>query len=309
MFKRLFYIAFFSLSMSLCNAQLSKTDSITFKAAETELVKLGNAFIGSPVFEHRRDTNYQFIKKLTQTLKKPNSFYYSFPELEMVSVVYSPDSVFRIITWQLETHGTLVRHFGTIQMNSPELKMFPLLDRSDDMERPELSRGNNENWYGALYYDIQSVKLNGVDYYILFGFDSNNIYSNKKIIEPLWFNKGIPILGEHIIESPRVKKRLVSRAIIEYKGDASTSVKYNNDKQMIILDHLAPLAEEYEGIYAYYVPDGTYDAYVWNRNKWEFVSDVVETNMENIRELYENRRKTGHSGDEKKSDEFYTPKD
>lgn len=309
MVSRISLLAVFFVLFQQVSAQITSSDSIALQKAEKALVNLGTKFINGEEFEERRDANYAFIKTLTSALKTKNSFYYKFPELQMVSTITAPDSTFRLLTWQLETEGTLVRHFGAIQMNTPELKLFPLLDRSDDMERPELSRGNNEQWYGAIYYDIQAVHKGRQTYYMLFGFDSNTIYSNKKIIEPLWFQNDIPVFGEHIIESPIVKERLVSRAIIEYKGDASTSVKYNPDKRMIIFDHLAPISEEYEGIRSYYVPDGTYDAYVWDRNKWIIVQDVVETNMENIRELYEDRRSTGHADDEKLSDEIYTPKD
>src|SRR6476620_876094 len=74
-----------------------------------------------------------FTRMLVRTLKVPYSFYYPFDSLQSISLLYAPDSSFRIFTWEMVVNENLVRQHGAIQMRTTDgsLKLFPLIDKSD----------------------------------------------------------------------------------------------------------------------------------------------------------------------------------
>jgi hypothetical protein len=53
-----------------------------------------------------------------------------------MSILSPPDSSFRIFTWQLFVNDSTYRHYGAIQMNQKELKLFALRDKSFEMDGP-----------------------------------------------------------------------------------------------------------------------------------------------------------------------------
>ena len=49
----------------------------------------------------------------------------------------------------------------------------------------------NNQWIGALYYQLVTIKRGKRNYYVLFGWDGNNDRSNKKIAEVLSISRGL----------------------------------------------------------------------------------------------------------------------
>jgi hypothetical protein len=43
---------------------------------------------------------------------------------------------------------------------------------------------------------------------------------------------------------------------------------------LIVFDHLAPIDKKAVGAYFAYVPDGTYEGFKWNKDKWQWVETV-----------------------------------
>ena len=257
---------------------MSAADSTAIQTQEQLLHKIGAVMFYSELYEERRDANYTFIQQFTNALKTPHSFTYDFPELPFLKITTSPDNRFRIITWQIELPGKIIRHFGTIQMNSQQLNLFPLIDRSEDMELPTKFVGDNTKWYGALYYDIVHQKINGHDKYFLIGIDTNNPLSTKKVVEVLQFNnENKPIFGAPLFQSWGRPTEKATRFLLEYKGDAAVSMSYDKTREAIVYDHLVPMTEADEGIYLKYVPDGTFDALVWNQQGFVIRENVIAT--------------------------------
>ncbi len=137
----------------------------------------------------RADSN--FIRGLVRALKIKNSFYHPFDSLITISRIYSPDSTFRIFTWQLKKDEYVFLQKGAIQMNTKngELKLFPLFDYSMYTSKPGDSARSKDNWIGAIYYKIIMKEYKGKKYYTLLGFDDFSISSNKKWMEVLTFNE------------------------------------------------------------------------------------------------------------------------
>jgi hypothetical protein len=139
-----------------------------------------------------------------------------------------------------------------------------------------------DNWIGAVYYNVVETKYNGKNYYTLFGFDENSIRSNKKWIEVLTFDsRNMPVFGGQYFtfDKDSVKRKPQYRFSIEYKKEASTTVNYDPDMEMILVDHLISETDEPDLPYTY-VPDGDYEGFKWSRGKWEHIDKVFNEKLE-----------------------------
>lgn len=230
-------------------------------------------------FERRKAACYQFIPKLLSALKMDNSFYYPFDSLQEVSKIYPPDSSFRILTWQMHYPKGRFRYYGVIQMKSTKMKIYPLRDLRDTLPFHVQRVLTKDNWYGQIYYRIIERTYAKKTYYTLFGFEAADFISRRKIVDILTFDAdGSPKFGAPMFcftDSSRFKVRdTLNRFFIEYKWSASPTLNYDNNKEMIVFDHLAPPNPKANGVYMAYAQDGTYEGFKWKTNHWEWVEKV-----------------------------------
>lgn len=268
------------IGLSNVKAQLTPQELSYFKAYEDTINTYSDSLFNSESEKTRKLASYDIIRTLKTALKKDNSYLYAFSNLKAISIVEPEDKTFKIFTWQLILNNNTYKYFGAIQMNSPKLKLFPLLDQSDMLDQTEFPViiSNNEVWIGALYYDIKKVKKGKNVYYTLFGYDGNNVLSTKKIVDVLWFKDGEVRLGAPIFDTG--EEELDCRFIIEYRKGVSASLKYSEEEQKIIVDHLIPENEGGEGQYYTYVPDGSYDGFEWKKGVWVFISKLFNFELQ-----------------------------
>ncbi len=228
----------------------------------------------------RQNSCYRVIRGLVRALRQPGSFAYRFDRLRRISILYPEDGVFRLFTWALRLEGGTYRYYGCIQMNQPELVLYPLFDARAELHRLADTITNHQRWPGALYYNLKTVSNSAGSkrYYVLFGWDGYTATSSRKLIEVLTFVKGKPVFGAPIFDfgrgDPRNKWK---RFIIEYKEDAVVTLNYDEELQMIITDHLQAEQPHLVGDFRYYIPDGTYEGFRWEQNKWRYVPNVFTT--------------------------------
>ena len=238
----------------------------------------------------------ELIKTFVQALKIENSFHYPFDSIRHVSIQYPADSSFRIITWQLYVNANDYKYYGTIQMNSKKLKLFPLSDRSAMLEFPERKTLDGRNWYGALYYNVKQIDTPTGSYYTLFGFDNFMMMTRRKIIDVLHFNEaGKPVFGAPIfvnVNKTTREEKNKSRIIIEYSAEGSVSSNYSDDYEMIIFDNLIQIAGgQGQGMMS--VSDGSYHGYKFDGNRWVYVDKVFHDYQEEApreQPLFDNRK-------------------
>jgi hypothetical protein len=278
----LLYILLFSSFNVVTKAQNISEAHPRIQHCEDSLKKLSDSILDGREQGVRQQACYDFIKTLVQALKENNSFSYPFDSLTRISILYPDDKSFRIFNWQLPLTSGRQRFFGVIQMKEKKgLEIYPLYDYSDYMKSPADTVTNNEKWYGALYYKIMQVKRRGKNYYMLFGWDGNNLRSNKKVLDVLTFNKKRePEFGASIFNFETENTRNnIKRLIIEYKEDAQVSMNYDAELKMIVYDHLIPQDPSSKDLLFTYVPDGSYEALRWKRGKWNYVENVFTSTM------------------------------
>lgn len=279
------------------HAQITPEDFQKIKNLEDTIRIYGDTLMNSQLQDNRTIASYRIIQSLTKALKVKNSFYYPWDSLLPIKVVSPADNAFKIFTWYTRSDIDMYKYFGTIQMPSDTLIMFPMIDYSEFTDNQQEVMVDNNNWIGALYYGVLNTKAGKKTYYTLFGWDGNTMASNKKVMEILWFRDGKPRFGAPIIEME--KGKVLNRFILEFSDEASATLNYSAIDKKIIYDHVAPNGDALEGFYANYIPDGTYEGFEWKKGKWKHIENIA----------YEKRQ----DGDvpnvgKKKSMQLYTPK-
>ncbi|MEO6405810.1 MAG: hypothetical protein ABIY51_09400 [Ferruginibacter sp.] len=219
-----------------------------------------------------------FTKTFVRALKINHSFSYPFDSLNTISKLYAPDSSFRIYSWQMVINENVIRQHGAIQMRTKDgsLKLIPLIDKSDITIKQADTIANNMGWMGAVYYKIIQTKYLNHNYYTLLGFDENNIRSTKKIIEILDIINGEPKFGGRLfnINKPGFTNS-IARYVMEYKKDASPRLTWDEDLNMIVMEHLISQSNEPNKKFTL-VGDGDYEAFKWVNGKWSYLSKLYD---------------------------------
>lgn len=269
---------FAAIAVFFANAQRISAPDYRFlqKKEDSMMVQARNISAGREVTD-RFLADSIFTRMFVRALKTKNSFYYPFDSLLNVSKLYSPDSTFRIYTWQMVINENRIRQHGAIQMRTPDgsFKRFVLIDKSDVTKNVADTIGNNEGWMGALYYKILQNTYNGRTYYTLLGFDEHSIRSNRKVIDILEFVNGEPVFGNPVFyfENSNVYNRSMARFILEYKKEAAARLTYDQELGAIVYDELVSESGDPKKKWTM-VPDGEYEGFKWINGKWVHVTNV-----------------------------------
>jgi len=175
---------------------------------------------------------------------------------------------------------------------STSYSTIKLNDASMFAKDPEYTQYNKKNWYGALYYAIIPVKKDKSVYYTLLGWDGNNKFSNKKIIEIMSFQSNGNIkfgLPYFIYPNGKTKRRVV----FQYNKQSYMSLKYSKEKkeELIIFDHLIPKSPQLEGMFDWYVTDLSFDAFKWEESEWNYKRDFDAKSLKILRRPFNDPNK------------------
>src|SRR5687768_12161894 len=235
--------------------------------------------------EDRMYSDSIFTRTFVRALQVKNSFYYPFDSVFGISKLYSPDSSFRIFTWNLQFDDYWSRQKGAIQLRTKDgsLKLISLRDYSEFTTKPEDSVRDKKNWIGAVYYNIIKTQHKGKNYYTLFGFDHNSVMSTKKWIEVMYFNeKNEPVFGGPFFsyQQDSIPKPDQHRYGIEFKKGARVLANYIPDLDLILVDHLIdPEDPNPENKWAF-IPDGDNIGFKWENGKWVHIDKVFTLKLQ-----------------------------
>ena len=253
----------------------SQFDKVLFDTLQYQLQPWAKEIVFSNDVEKRKLADSMFTKMLVRTIKNQYSFDFHFDSLKTISILFAPDSIFKIFTWNLNINDSTNIQRGAIQFKTIDgsLKLIPLIDVSFVEEFPEKNIGNFKNWIGAIYYKIIKTNYLDKDYYTLLGYDENNGYSNKKIIEVMYFDaKNYPIFGGDFFDFPVDKNKPavgVKRFFLEYKKDAVVSLNFNEQSNNIYFSYLISQDNDYSNK-ATYIPEGSFEYFIWQKGKWVY---------------------------------------
>ncbi|WP_207423731.1 hypothetical protein [Desertivirga brevis] len=270
--KFLYIVLFIGLSLTL-KGQTSARQQLD--KYQDSLVLLGKETINNTNEAERYKATYKMVKILVKALKVPGSFNYGFDSLKTVTIQRSPDNKFKTFTWHVMNDDGSYRYYGTIQMNSPQgLKLFPLVDNTAVLKRPQDTVLTNDKWYGSQYYKIIPVVNSARQpYYVLLGWKGNTPKSTKKVIEILYFKNNKAYFGLPVFDGNK-EYAGKNRIIFEYSRQASMILNYNPQEGTIVFDHLAAPDPKLKDKPELYGPDLSYDGLKLLNGRWRYVADL-----------------------------------
>ena len=196
----------------------------------------------------KKSINKQIISKLEAYIYEQENDFSELESIKNLSVVSSGDKYVFIFTWAIPYSDNKFKYFGFIKYYSEESQNYYVEKLNHiSKEREEITNKIilPENWYGAVYYSLIYKKYKDERQYILLGWDGNDHFTNKKIIDIIVIEESeIPVFGKGVFKTETgFKKRL----IFEYAERVNMILRYNKSMKMIIWDHLSPSKQELTG--------------------------------------------------------------
>lgn len=262
--------------------------------------------------EQMDQLNADFKKSMENFLKLDGAFEYKFQLLKTVAVLDAPDKKVRIVNWNIEytdlsyTYGAFVMH---VNENKGKIIVTELVDAIDAYSPKPEGIIDAKNWYGCLYYKIVPFERNNKTEYLLLGWDGGTTGSNFKLLDVLTINGNSIKLGSPVFKG---KKSTTKRVIFEYSDKSNMVVRFEEKYGRVVMDHLSPESPTLAGLYSYYVPDMSYDAYAYADGAWYLQEDVIATNPDESKEtkyFYALNSKTGRVEKRKMKGDWIDPTD
>jgi len=285
-----FYILFIlgTLNFSL-KAQQAPNPLNVF---QDTLIKISSRVTAAQRDVQKLELNGSFVKTLVEALKVSNSFSYPFDSLKNVSIIKSPDQAFRVLSWYVLLENGTYRYYGAIQINtkSGPLKLYPLIDQTDNISDPN-GITDNQKWFGARYYEIVPVTSGSrLPYYVLLGWKGNTPVTTKKVIDILTFDKDKLTFGAPVFDGKELKGK--NRIIFEYAKANAMTLKTDMKAGMIVFDHLASFDPEIKDKFEYFGSDGTFDGFKVIGGRLKLQEDIILNNdADSNDELYADPKK------------------
>ena len=273
-FVRILIFIFICLDInSFTTAQEQELSNLV--ALENRIYELFQFMFAATSDTEKELINSDIAAGFEQALENSASFNYPFDSLKYIGKIKSSDQRLRIYTWNIPYHNGTHQYIGYLQYlpeKSKEPLVYRLIDKSDEMTNPADLILDCKSWYGALYYDVILCKDKENKYYTLLGFDFNDLFSSKKVIEILCFNdNNEPTFGKPVFEQ---EGKLTARVMFEFSARVSMNLRYNKEKEMIIYDHLSPSRPSLTGKFQFYGPDMSYDGLKFEDGIWKVYKDI-----------------------------------
>jgi hypothetical protein len=277
----IFIISFFVLHVFSMSAQVK---TLSMKESEDSLKSVFSRLLLSKTDSERIEQNATIDKLFGDFLKNKESFNYPFDSLKNISKLKSDDGFVRIINWNIQLENGNFLYYAYIQHldKKKSLELFRLVDKSDEISKPETKELSDKKWYGALYYKILTNRSGKSTYYTLLGWDGGDIFTNKKMIETFIFSGSKIVFGPPIF---KMEKSTQNRIIFEFAEQAKMMLRYDEKLKIIVFDHLAPSQNKFEGQFMYYGPDMSQDGLKFENGFW-----VLKPNLD-LRNLQEKKEK------------------
>jgi hypothetical protein len=267
------------LSLILLFATFQLFSQFDYSNRVTELSILLDSLRSAKTDEDKSSINDRFSSLMEKTLNEPTIFDYNFNELTSIGCIDSPDGELRIVNWNIEQEDESQRYFGYVLKRDIKKNKHTVyvLTQNIYSELKPAETIDAANWYGALYYKIIPEIKGTKKYYTVLGWNAATKESNMKLIDVISFSGNTLKLGAPIF---KIANNTLKRVFFEHSRKANISLKWEPEYKRIIFDHLSPETPSMIGFYEFYVPDMTYDAFVFEEGKWVLIEDVVGINKE-----------------------------
>ena len=237
------------------------------------------------------ELNEEFKAILKVAISNKEAFNFPFDSLSnFMSTVKSPDEKFRIFNWNIQLEDQKQYYECWILLD--DFTIIKLKDYNHTIPEIEYASLDESTWLGALYYTIIPCQRKNKKIYTLLGWDGNDMFSNKKIIESMSINKKNKVnFGISIFNYPSGKTK--NRVVFQYNKQSYMSLKHNHIRKedYIVFDHLIPSSPHLKDFPDWYVTDLSFDAFKWEENQWNYKKDFDAKSLKILRRPFNDPNK------------------
>ncbi len=248
-----------------------------------ELAALGRSILEEPAYVDRLAANEQFTEKLMAYVASSQGYNDELSEVTNMMRLQIPDA-FTIYSWMMPDSAFKYEHLGlVVGISKKGERVITLLQNArKTIEEPQYQLLSATHWFGAVYYQVVPKKKKRrkkqKKVFTLLGYAPDD-QINQKIVEVITIDKkGKPTFGAKIFKLDEFMdlrlRQPATRLVLQYNGDYSASVKWNEEEKMIIMDHLSPADDRLKGVYQTYGPDMSYDGLRWEKGWWVLEKEV-----------------------------------
>jgi hypothetical protein len=216
---------------------------------------------------------------LDSYVKSDSVFTHRFTNLRYLGQITSPDSLMKIVTWNLLLEKEPDRYYCYLirkQENGGENKIYSLSANYNDKPVDTDTTYTQSDWYGALYYDLKPYIVDNIRCWVILGIDYGNPNISRKLIDVLNFKPdGSIVLGRKWFAAG---EEIKYRAVFEYASNAMMSLRFKSENS-IIFDHLVPFKQAQKDDHQFYGPDYSFDAYNFEKGQWKLTINVDARNQ------------------------------
>ncbi len=236
---------------------------------ESQLIQVSPLIIAGESDSAKFEAAEWVFAKLQEELIKPGSFSHAFDLLRhtTVAIASHPNSNVRIFSFNVIQKSGVFVHYGIIQRKGKrENKIWALKDTTSALPKNFQEQTiENPQWVGALYYQLIPISKPYKDHYIVIGFDGNNKNSNRSYLDVLWFEEEEPRWGKPLFRESIEDPSPENRWIWEYHKSVKMLLRFEPEKNMIVMDEFGPSYPQAKGNFFLYIPTGDYSAFIPNK--------------------------------------------
>lgn len=262
----------FIFSISLLTSALSLQGQTTDASVEKKLAGLFARLATNADDSAKLAVNDSIVLIIDSYASSDSVMQHSLQGVKYLGQISDRNSQLKIITWNLILRESKSRYYCYFINNTGKIQVVRKLTGiyREEPVRTD-TQYSEDDWYGALYYDLKAFRKDRKTYWILLGIDYGNPSVTRKIIDVLDFAPdGRVQFGEKIFEPGN---NLKYREVLEYSSEAIISLKFLNDKT-IVFDHLVPMSPQLKDRKEFYGPDFSYDSYTLEKGIWKFESNI-----------------------------------
>jgi len=245
----------------------------TLPEYETKLNAAGTLLLRSRNAALRSAASDTILSALQRALLLPEGSTHAWTGLERVMLQRPPTGAWKVFTWQHFVNDSTYRYHGVLQVADNPKQIHVLQDSAQALGLEREYELRSDQWYGALYYGIQPFKTaKGKDAWVLFGYDADGYTHRRKVADILTFSRsGEPLFGKEVfVGTEQDSTYRFARLILEYRVDSRVGLRFNPDLGGIAFDRLVTGPPVREGGLPSYIPDGSYDGYVYDEDSGEW---------------------------------------
>jgi hypothetical protein len=272
--RLVYFILIVSISTNMVTSQIHSIEK------SSGLEKLYKRLVNNYDDTDRIRINDSIKYIIDEYVKSDKVFLHSFTNLRYLGQVTSPDSLLKIITWNLVLLNNPSRYFCYFirkQETGKENIIYRLTTTYNENSISTDTTYTDIDWYGALYYDVRPYMINDKKFWVLLGIDYGNPYISKKIIDVLSFSQkdSIEFGRKWFVSEDKTK----FRDVFEYASNAVMSLRFSSDS-LIVFDHLVPFSPSHVDDHQYYGPDYSSDGYNLKDGFWRLKINIDARNKE-----------------------------